>query len=57
MMRHDIETLPTPIPIERNLAVNGGFSHREPDMRGFDVYFVVSPNKLLNKQSITSNPP
>ena len=35
MMRHDIETLPTSIPFEGNLAADGGFLSQRTRYAGF----------------------
>ena len=38
-------------PLWGKPPVNGRFAHKEPQMRRFDDFFIISPNNQLNKQS------
>ena len=48
---HDIETLSTLFAFHKRNPSPVDFPHKEPVKYNFDIFFVVHPNKLLNKHS------
>ena len=51
-MSHDMEKLSASLALcEANAPITSGFPHKGPVMRTFHVFFVVSLNKRIYKQS------